>query len=217
MGGHPSSCVIFKATSVPPPPPTPTPSPSLQIQRAIRTVFKDSTVITVAHRLATIVGGDYVLVMDRGRMGEFGPPDELLRNPDGLFSSLVAVRSFVSKCRSGLSQDPHHPLPPPPPAPPARPLGFSPSPPTPTPMPSCTHLPAFAYVALRCHTNTSPLGPVWSDAGDRASHSCPTEGHGRRCGRCPPCRPPDRRRAPRLRGSRAGRLWQSLGAHKGPP
>ncbi len=54
-------------------------------------MFRDSTVITVAHRLATIVGGDFVLVMDKGRMGEFGPPDELLRNPDGLFSSLVAV------------------------------------------------------------------------------------------------------------------------------
>jgi ATP-binding cassette subfamily C (CFTR/MRP) protein 4 len=37
------------------------------IQRAIRTAFRDRTVITIAHRLHTVIESDLVLVMDAGR------------------------------------------------------------------------------------------------------------------------------------------------------
>nr|XP_033342250.1 multidrug resistance-associated protein 4-like [Megalopta genalis] len=60
------------------------------IQETIRTSFADRTVITVAHRLNTIIDCDRIIVMDAGHIVEFGCPHELLRdNPNGVFSQMV--------------------------------------------------------------------------------------------------------------------------------
>mmetsp|Transcript_13592 Transcript_13592/g.25525 ORF Transcript_13592/g.25525 Transcript_13592/m.25525 type:complete len:1381 (-) Transcript_13592:42-4184(-) len=59
------------------------------IQRMIRQRFKGTTLLTIAHRLNTIMDYDVVLVMDKGKVAEFGRPDVLLENPDGLFTGLV--------------------------------------------------------------------------------------------------------------------------------
>ncbi|KAI9582553.1 probable multidrug resistance-associated protein lethal(2)03659 [Glossina fuscipes] len=48
------------------------------VQTTIRQKFKDCTVLTIAHRLNTIMDSDKVLVMDAGRAVEFAPPYELL-------------------------------------------------------------------------------------------------------------------------------------------
>ncbi|KAM8825503.1 multidrug resistance-associated protein 1-like isoform 1-T1 [Synchiropus picturatus] len=48
------------------------------IQSTIRTQFEDCTVLTIAHRLNTIMDYTRVLVLDHGRMKEFGTPEELL-------------------------------------------------------------------------------------------------------------------------------------------
>jgi ABC-type multidrug transport system fused ATPase/permease subunit len=53
------------------------------IQRLIRDVFKDRTVLTIAHRLHTILDSDRVLVLSGGRKAEFDTPAVLLSNPDG--------------------------------------------------------------------------------------------------------------------------------------
>ena len=58
------------------------------IQEVIRHKFKDSTVLTIAHRLNTIMDYDKVLVLDGGRVVEFDNPDLLIRN-GGLFAEMV--------------------------------------------------------------------------------------------------------------------------------
>ena len=55
----------------------------------IRTEFLDCTVITIAHRIETILDSDYILVMDSGSVAEFGPPKELLERENGFFAALV--------------------------------------------------------------------------------------------------------------------------------
>ena len=48
------------------------------IQDCIHTKFKNTTVITIAHRLNTIADYDKVIVMDRGKVIEIGVPHELI-------------------------------------------------------------------------------------------------------------------------------------------
>ncbi|XP_011877743.1 PREDICTED: multidrug resistance-associated protein 4-like [Vollenhovia emeryi] len=60
------------------------------IQDAIRNEFKECTVITVAHRLNTIIDSDRIIVMENGSIVEFGCPYELLREkPSGYFSQML--------------------------------------------------------------------------------------------------------------------------------
>lgn len=61
------------------------------IQQTIRDEFGNgrSTVMTIAHRLDTILDSDKILVMDAGTVGEYDSPGALLRNPKSLFSQLV--------------------------------------------------------------------------------------------------------------------------------
>jgi ATP-binding cassette subfamily C (CFTR/MRP) protein 4 len=59
------------------------------IQKTIKTTFKDKTVLTVAHRLNTIIDMDKVLVMDAGRIIEFDEPFVLLKDVASLFHSMV--------------------------------------------------------------------------------------------------------------------------------
>lgn len=46
------------------------------------------TVLTVAHRLATVVFYDRILVMDQGQVREYGPPLTLLGDTGGQFYSM---------------------------------------------------------------------------------------------------------------------------------
>ncbi len=61
------------------------------IQSVIAQSFQNTTVITIAHRQNTISNSDRVLVMDNGRVGEFGSPHELLKNPKSLYSLLLSA------------------------------------------------------------------------------------------------------------------------------
>lgn len=58
------------------------------VQKIIRDALVGVTVISIAHRLDTIIDFDRILVMDAGKVAEFGTPAELLR-AGGIFSDLV--------------------------------------------------------------------------------------------------------------------------------
>ncbi|EYB87407.1 hypothetical protein Y032_0263g589 [Ancylostoma ceylanicum] len=59
------------------------------IQRTIRESFSHATVLTIAHRLNTIMDSSRVLVLKDGEVAEFGPAYELLQKRDGILKSLV--------------------------------------------------------------------------------------------------------------------------------
>uniref|UniRef100_A0A0K2UZH0 ATP-binding cassette sub-family C member 4 n=1 Tax=Lepeophtheirus salmonis TaxID=72036 RepID=A0A0K2UZH0_LEPSM len=59
------------------------------IQEAIRTKFSKCTVLTIAHRLHTVMDSDRMLVLSDGRIEEFDEPHTLLQNEHNLISHLV--------------------------------------------------------------------------------------------------------------------------------
>merc|ERR1711865_659537 len=59
------------------------------VQQTIRSAFAASTIITIAHRLNTVIDFDKILVMDKGTVAEYDSPAALLENEDGLFTKLV--------------------------------------------------------------------------------------------------------------------------------
>ena len=51
-------------------------------------MFKDRTIITIAHRINTILDSDRIVVLDQGTVAEFDTPSALIRR-QGLFYNLV--------------------------------------------------------------------------------------------------------------------------------
>ena len=58
------------------------------IQTMIREVLKDCTVLTIAHRLNTIVDSDALIVLEQGVLGESGTPEELKNKTNGIFNEM---------------------------------------------------------------------------------------------------------------------------------
>merc|ERR1712228_440549 len=59
------------------------------IQQTIREVFKTNTILTIAHRIDTILDYDKILIMDNGSVLEYDKPDSLLSNKNSRFSEIV--------------------------------------------------------------------------------------------------------------------------------
>ena len=61
-----------------------------KIQMMVRQQFAQCTVLTIAHRLATIIDYDQIVVLEQGKLVEIGAPGELLEKvPAGPFARLV--------------------------------------------------------------------------------------------------------------------------------
>lgn len=65
------------------------------IQETIRTAFKDRTILTIAHRLNTIMDSDRILVLDAGEVREFDTPENLLKEQDSIFYSLCSEAGLI--------------------------------------------------------------------------------------------------------------------------
>ena len=61
-----------------------------RIQRAIRTTMRSTTLLTIAHRLQTVLDYDAIICMRAGRCIEAGAPHELLQAPDSALSAVVS-------------------------------------------------------------------------------------------------------------------------------
>lgn len=73
------------------------------IQKTIRQETDNCTVITIAHRIPTVIDSDLVLVLGEGNILEFDSPENLLRDESSAFSKLVM--EFV-----GRSEGRHQPV-----------------------------------------------------------------------------------------------------------
>ena len=55
-----------------------------------RSEFTDRTILTIAHRIDTIIDYDRILVMENGRLIEDGTPFELVMNKQSAFYKMIA-------------------------------------------------------------------------------------------------------------------------------
>jgi ATP-binding cassette subfamily C (CFTR/MRP) protein 1 len=66
------------------------------LQTTLRSsMFKNRTIITIAHRINTILDSDRIIVLDKGRVAEFESPAELVRRK-GLFYELVREAGLLN-------------------------------------------------------------------------------------------------------------------------
>ncbi|XP_024018043.1 putative ABC transporter C family member 15 [Morus notabilis] len=67
------------------------------IQKIISDEFRDRTVVTIAHRIHTVVNSDLVLVLSDGRIAEYDTPARLLERENSFFSKLVKEYSMRAR------------------------------------------------------------------------------------------------------------------------
>ncbi|XP_076469030.1 multidrug resistance-associated protein 1-like [Babylonia areolata] len=67
------------------------------IQNTIRCQFRDCTVLTIAHRLNTVIDYDKILVLDKGQVVEFDSPSTLMSDPSSLFHHMCRKAGLLHK------------------------------------------------------------------------------------------------------------------------
>ncbi|XP_017848791.2 multidrug resistance-associated protein 4-like [Drosophila busckii] len=75
------------------------------IQRTIRDKFQQCTVLTVAHRLHTVMDSDRIIVMDAGNAVEYDVPHLLLMKSQGALKQMVEATGGESDALKKLARD----------------------------------------------------------------------------------------------------------------
>nr|WP_143193933.1 ABC transporter ATP-binding protein [Micromonospora sp. CB01531] len=66
------------------------PATEVRLQRTLDAVTRGRTTLAIAHRLSTAQAADEVIVVDRGRIVQRGPHDELVKDPNSVYALLYA-------------------------------------------------------------------------------------------------------------------------------
>jgi ATP-binding cassette subfamily C protein CydCD len=62
------------------------------IQQALDRLQRGRTTLVIAHRLSSVANADQIVVLDRGRLVEEGPPGQLMARPNGIYRTLMAAQ-----------------------------------------------------------------------------------------------------------------------------
>ncbi|KAE9278305.1 hypothetical protein PR003_g28563, partial [Phytophthora rubi] len=68
-----------------------------KLQEMIKRDFQDATVLTIAHRLGTVLGSDRIMVLSDGRVVEFDSPRSLVKGGSGVFYELASEGGYLDK------------------------------------------------------------------------------------------------------------------------
>jgi ABC-type multidrug transport system fused ATPase/permease subunit len=68
-----------------------------KLQRMINRDFRDATVLTIAHRLGTVLDSDRIMVLSDGRVVEFDSPRSLVKDRRGVFYELAKEGGYLEK------------------------------------------------------------------------------------------------------------------------
>ena len=77
-----------------------------KIQELISTEFKYSTVLTIAHRLNTIINSDRILVLDAGQKVEFADPKTLINDQTSRFYKLIQDLKKSDEAGPAVAEEP---------------------------------------------------------------------------------------------------------------
>lgn len=72
----------------------------LEVQKGLNELLKNKTSIIIAHRLSTIASADHLLVIENGKISQYGTHAELLKDTNGLYSQLVTLQETLLKAPS---------------------------------------------------------------------------------------------------------------------
>lgn len=78
-----------------------------RIQATIRTQFKDSILLTIAHRLHTIIDYDRVLVLEQGEVVEFDTPANLIAKEGGVFRGMCIKSEHFAELEAAAKEADH--------------------------------------------------------------------------------------------------------------
>lgn len=73
------------------------------LQKIISQEFTNRTIVTIAHRIHTVIDSDLVLVLSEGRIAEYDTPGKLLERSDSFFSKLIKEYSSRSQSFNNLA------------------------------------------------------------------------------------------------------------------
>ena len=65
------------------------------IQKTIREQFASCTIITIAHRLNTVIDYDKILVLNQGQLAEYDSPNNLIQNTNSIFHSMAKDAGLI--------------------------------------------------------------------------------------------------------------------------
>lgn len=65
------------------------------VQKTIRNEFENCTIMTIAHRLSSVIDSSRILVLEKGELHEYDQPAKLLENPNSLFYSLAQKANLI--------------------------------------------------------------------------------------------------------------------------